>query len=125
MQLSKTIKYVFFVTFFLLCYVHLQVKITDLAYKGKRKERYARELNEQNGYLTYAITMMKSSRHLGEKMLNDKSKMHFASLDQIVRISSDEIIGDKDDTQDDAEGTTSLLSFLPRFAQTKSGVPEQ
>lgn len=107
------------ITFLLLCYIHMQVKITDLAYKGKKKERYARELNEQNGYLTYAITMMKSSRHLGDKMLSEGTKMKFASLDQIIRVSSDEILSDDHDISSDTEGKNSLLSFLPRFSQAK------
>jgi hypothetical protein len=112
MNVMRIIKCVGVVTFLALCYIHLQVRIVDLAYQGKTSERNMRDLAEQNGHLTYAITMMKSARNLGAKMLNEKSKMHFASPHQIVRISAEQT-DDSASSLEDNHKSNSLLSFVP------------
>ena len=73
-----------------LVYIHMQMKIIDLAYQAKAKENKIRKLIEQNGNITYTILTLKSSNHLGVKMLAQDSDMQFMDPNNIVRISVSE-----------------------------------
>ena len=66
----------------------MQVKIIDLAYQGKEKERQLKKLIDKNGHVSYNILTLKSANNIGEKLLSEKSKMHFVNpQDDILQVS--------------------------------------
>ncbi|HNV23530.1 MAG TPA: hypothetical protein PKH98_01435 [Candidatus Omnitrophota bacterium] len=70
----------------------MQVKIIDLAYQGKEKEKQLKKLIEKNGHVSYNILTLKSANHIGEKLLSESSKMHFVNpQDDILQISSESV----------------------------------
>ena len=71
-----------------LVYIHMQMQIIDLAYRGKAKENQIRKLVEQNGNMSYTILTLKSANNLGYKMLAENSDMQFADQGDIVRIAT-------------------------------------
>ena len=75
-----------------LVYINMQMKIIDLAYLGKAKEKIIRELNEENGQLTYQILSLKSSNHIGVKMLAEGTGMRFLDSNDIVHVQTSEDI---------------------------------
>jgi hypothetical protein len=66
----------------------MQMQIVDLAYAANRKEQKIKKFIEINGSATYKILMLKSANHLGEKVLEEGSDMHFADTGDVVRISA-------------------------------------
>jgi hypothetical protein len=90
MRFSSALKFIGFVTLLALTYIHMQVKIIDLAYQGKDKEKQLKKLIEKNGYVSYNILTLKSANHIGEKLLSKDSKMHFLNpKNDILQISQD------------------------------------
>ena len=71
-----------------LIYIHMQMQIIDLAYRGKSKENQIRKLVEQNGNISYTILTLKSANNLGYKMLAENSDMQFADQGDIIRIAT-------------------------------------
>src|SRR3989338_5814071 len=86
MRLIRFIKIVIFITILSLGYIHLQMRIFDMAYLGKEKERKIKQLTDENGNLTYAILTIKSSANLGFKMLSENSSLKFMDPNNIVEI---------------------------------------
>ncbi|MDP8212681.1 MAG: hypothetical protein P9X22_05230 [Candidatus Zapsychrus exili] len=86
MRLVRLLKVIGVITMLALVYTHMQMKITDLAYRGKDKEKQIRKLIEENGNVTYNILTLKSANNLGIKMLSEDSDMHFVDPEDIVRI---------------------------------------
>ncbi len=86
MRLIKFLKLMGFLTLVSLIYIHLQMRIFDLAYQGKTKEKSIRELTDQNSQLTYDILKLKSSQNLGGKLLTESSDLRFLDQSQIVRV---------------------------------------
>ena len=86
----KILKYVFFVTVLALVYIHMQVKIIDLAYHGKAREQKIRNLIEENGNETYTILTLKSANHLGQKILDKDSDLKFIDRDHVLEFSLSE-----------------------------------
>lgn len=76
------------ITVLALTYIHIQMQIVDLAYKGNKKEQQIKKLIEENGSATYKILMLKSANHLGVAMLKEDSKMQFADADDVVQIAA-------------------------------------
>jgi hypothetical protein len=87
MKLTQILKYIFLGTTVALVYIHLQMTIIELAYRGKAKEKYIKRLVEENSYLTHAILTLKSSSNLGGKLLSKNSSMEFVGQDQILKIT--------------------------------------
>ncbi len=73
-------------TSFSLIYIHLQMKIFDLAYQGKIKEKEIRNLIDEISNETYNILNLKSSNHLGDKLLGEQSRLQFMDNSMIVKI---------------------------------------
>jgi hypothetical protein len=88
MQLSKWIKLMAFITLLSLIYIHLQMKIFDLAYQAKRNEHKIQMLRDENGVSTYYILSLKSVSHIGEKLLDQESAMQFISNDKVYEMAS-------------------------------------
>ena len=80
-----------FLTLVSLIYIHLQMRIFDLAYQGKTKEKAIKELNDQNSQLTYEILKMKSSQNLGGKLLSETSNLRFLDQSKIVRVPTTQL----------------------------------
>ncbi|MCK4882610.1 MAG: hypothetical protein KAS92_06270, partial [Candidatus Omnitrophica bacterium] len=78
MHLCKFLKFMGVVIALALTYIHMQMQIVDLAYRGNNKEQQIRMLTEENGNTTYKILMLKSANHLGVAMLKEDSDMQFA-----------------------------------------------
>jgi len=88
MKLTSFLRMMVFITAVALAYTHLQMKIFDLAYEGKKKENHIHQLIEQNGNLTYQILTLESANHLGYELLNKDSDMQFGSPDSITKMRS-------------------------------------
>lgn len=71
-----------------LFYIHLQMNIYGLAYAAKRKEHEIQKLRDDNGVHTYHILALKSVGHIGEKLLDEDSKMQFISTDKVYELAS-------------------------------------
>ncbi len=84
MKLTQFVQLTVFVTILSISYIHMQMKIIDMAYEGKKKEVVIKKLNEQNSNLTYQILKLKSSNNLGVKLLNDRSGMKFVDPNNVV-----------------------------------------
>ncbi len=98
-----------------LTYIHIQMQIVDLAYRGNNKEQQIRKLIEDNGNTTYKILMLKSAHHLGVAMLEEDSDMQFADAHDVVQIAaSKELFMEAPLIEQSklAKRTNPLLSFL-------------
>ena len=87
MRLSKLFKVIGLVTILALVYIHMQMKIIQLAYEGHYKEIKMRKLSEANSNLNYWILKLKSSRNLGDKLLNGESDIGFVDSQRIMKIT--------------------------------------
>ncbi|MCA9401023.1 MAG: hypothetical protein KC713_05315, partial [Candidatus Omnitrophica bacterium] len=86
MNLIKFCKIMLFITILSLVYIHLQMKIIDLAYTGRSKEIKINSLLEENSFVKYKILALKSASSLGVQMLAEQSHLQFASPEDIVQI---------------------------------------
>ena len=87
MKLVQFLKIALGVTVLSLIYIFMQMQIITLAYQGKYKEKQMKKMIEENGYLTYSILTLKSSSHLGGKMLAENSSMQFADPQSVVEVA--------------------------------------
>jgi hypothetical protein len=100
------------------------MKIIQLAYHGKEKEKMIRQLAEENSRITYTVLRMKSSSNLGGKLLSEKSDMEFVAPQSIIQISASERILRSDIPQPSARQNNfmdPLLSLLSKGAQAEAG----
>ncbi len=118
MQLCKFLKCMSVVIVLSLTYIHMQMQIVDLAYKGNKKEQQIRKLVEGNGSKTYKILMLKSASNLGVTMLEEDSDMQFADANDIVEISAleenlmkEDRLGQRSKLAKQTNPLLSLLSF--------------
>ena len=115
MQLCKFLKVMSVVIVLALTYIHMQMQIVDLAYRGNTKEKQIKKLIEENGNTTYKILMLKSANHLGIAMLEEDSDMQFADAQDVVQIaaSNEFLMGNQLGEQPKlAKRTNPLLSLL-------------
>ena len=115
MQLCKFLKIMSIVIVLALTYIHMQMQIVDLAYKGNNKEQQIRKLTEDNGSTTYKILMLKSANNLGVTMLEEDSDMQFADAKDVVEIAASEEILMEDQLGEQpklAKRTNPLLNLL-------------
>ena len=77
-----------FITVMSLTYIHLQMKIYDLAYQAKRKEHQIQKLKDENGVATYHILALKSVSNIGQKLLQEQSSMQFVGNDKVYELAS-------------------------------------
>ena len=125
MHLCKFLKVMSVVIVLALTYIHMQMQIVDLAYKGNAKEQQIKKLIEDNGSATYTILMLKSANHLGGTMLDEDAAMQFADADDVIRIAApkeilmDEELGRRSRLAKSAHPIIQLLSF-GKEAQAKT-----
>ncbi len=87
MKLSTYFKGIIFVTFIALAYIHMQMRIFELAYKGKDKENRIHELNDTYGRLSHDILTLKSAQHLGNTLMDREGAMKFMGKDNVMTYS--------------------------------------
>ena len=98
-----------------LTYIHIQMQMVDLAYRGNKKEQQIKKLVEENGNTTYKILMLKSANHLGVAMLEEDSDMQFADARDVVQIAASRELLMEDQLGEQsklAKRTNPLLSLL-------------
>ena len=121
MKLSQFFKLVVAVTFLSLIYIHMQMKIFDLAYQAKKREQLVRKLNEVHGNLTYNILKLKSAHNLGYKLLAENSNMQFLDNSQIVKIETPRLVKTESVALSAAKRKANpILSFLSLRSQAEA-----
>ena len=96
-------------------YLHMQMKIIDLAYQGKEKENEIRQLVNANGELQYSIIIAKSANNIGITMLSESSNMDFVDSERVVQVvTPDHIVIRTDDANAAVEKqkNTTIISLL-------------
>lgn len=88
MKLFKFFKILVAITVISIVYIHLQMQIFDLAYRGKTKEKQLHRLMDTNGTITSDILTLKSANNLGDKFLGDDTSMQFADQTRVVRLET-------------------------------------
>ena len=86
MKLSTFFLTVFILTLTFCVYIQLQIQIVDLAYQGKNKESAIERLKDENGNITSNILKLKSSQHLGVRLLSGDSPWQFVGEKQIAQL---------------------------------------
>ena len=127
MRLTKFLQFIGISTILCLTYVHLQMKIIDMAYKGKEREKEIRQLIEENGSVTYAILTLKSSSHLGHAMLSDQARMRFADAENVIRVNTDAAVFEDEvatSKQTEVSGKRSIFDIIP-FGRTAEARPHR
>ncbi|MCK5012388.1 MAG: hypothetical protein KAS66_01075 [Candidatus Omnitrophica bacterium] len=115
MQLCKFFKVMSIVIVLALTYIHMQMQIVDLAYRGNKKEQQIKRLVEENGNMTYKILILKSANHLGVAMLEENPDMQFADAHDVVQIAAPKELLMEDQLNEQsklAKRTNPLLSLL-------------
>jgi len=90
MRLLRVIKFILPLTILSLVYIHMQMRIIELAYQSKTKENEIQQLTEANENINYTILTLKSANNLGIKMLSEHSDMHFMDPLDIMRVATPE-----------------------------------
>jgi hypothetical protein len=88
MNIRIYLKVISFATVMALIYIHMQMKIFELAYKGKDKEKEIHELADTNGMLTHQILTLKSANHLGNELLEKESDLQFMGKDHVMTMQA-------------------------------------
>lgn len=127
MRLATVLKTMAFVTLISLGYVHLQMKIINLAYQGKSREKQIRNLIEENGEVTYNILTLKSAMNLGHRLLEETTSMTFADPNNVINMpASDGIFDDGlneiGEVAIRTEDTTPIFRFLSLGARAEAQV---
>ena len=86
MSLKVYFKVAVFATIMSLLYIHMQMKIFELAYNGKDKEKIIHELADTNGTLTHQILTLKSANNLGNQLLEKESNLQFMGRDRVMTV---------------------------------------
>ena len=86
MNFKKFLTVILCVTAVALVYIQMQVKIYDLAYQGKNREKEIFKLIDDSGHVTYNIAKLKSSSSLGERFLAKNSDIDFLDSQHIVQL---------------------------------------
>ena len=122
MSICRFCKFLCLVTILAVGYVHLQMTIIDMAYKGRSKQEAIRSLREKNDYLTYHILSLKSSNNLGEKLLFNDKDLQFTDPKDVVELSmsSDLLAEALLSPSIVEEKSNSFLSFLGLGAQAEA-----
>ena len=113
MSLKNYFKIAFFATSMALIYTHMQMRIVELAYKGKDKEKQMYELADANGVLTHQILNLKSANHLGNQLLEKESNLQFMGNDHVMMYKAPALRSPLQPFKQKAENPLwNLLSFL-------------
>ncbi len=88
MSLKVYLKIASFTTVMALLYIHMQMKICELSYKGKDKEKIIHELNDSNGALSHQILTLKSANNLGSQLLDHENNLQFMDNLRVMTVSA-------------------------------------
>ena len=69
-----------------LLYIHMQMKIFELSYNGKDKEKIIHELNDSNGALSHQILTLKSANNLGNQLLENDNSLQFMDNERVMTV---------------------------------------
>jgi len=86
MNLKVYFKVASFVTIIALLYIHMQMKIFELSYNGKDKEKIIHELNDSNGALSHQILTLKSANNLGNQFLDKDNSLQFMDQERVMTV---------------------------------------
>jgi len=86
MSLKTYFKIASFVTILALMYIHMQMKIFELSYNGKDKEKIIHELNDSNGALSHQILTLKSANNLGNQLLDHDNSLQFMDQERVMMV---------------------------------------
>jgi cell division protein FtsL len=87
MSLKVYFKFAAFVTIIALLYIHMQMKIFELSYNGKDKEKIIHELNDTNGALSHQILTLESANNLGTQLLDhDNNNLQFMDNQRVMTV---------------------------------------
>lgn len=86
MRLKYFIIISFSITLLSLIYTWQQVNIIKLAYRENSRSLVYNELLDKNRYLRYNLIKLKSSHHLGNKLLDDKSDFEIPKRSQMLTL---------------------------------------
>ena len=75
-----------FVTIIALLYIHMQMRIFELSYNGKDKEKMIHELNDSNGALSHQILTLKSANNLGNQLLDHDNSLQFMDNERVMTV---------------------------------------
>ena len=76
------------ITIMALLYIHMQMKIFELSYNGKDKEKIIHELNDSNGALSHQILTLKSANNLGNQLLEHDSSLQFMDNERVMTVTT-------------------------------------
>ena len=88
MSLKVYFKIAAFTTVIALLYIHMQMKIFELSYNGKDKEKIIHELNDSNGALTHQILTLKSANNLGNQLLDHDNSLQFMDNERVMTVAT-------------------------------------
>ncbi len=87
MSLKVYFKIIAFVTIMCLLYIHMQMRIFELSYNGKDKEKIIHELNDSNGALSHQILTLESANNLGNQLLDhDSNNLQFMDQERVMTV---------------------------------------
>ena len=86
MALKVYFKIASFTTIMALLYIHMQMNIFELSYKGKDKEKIIHELNDSNGALSHQILTLKSANNLGSQLLDHDNSLQFMDNQRVMTV---------------------------------------
>src|SRR5208282_4415453 len=86
MNLKVYSKIASFVTIMALFYIHTQMRIFELSYNGKDKEKIIHELNDSNGALSHQILTLKSANNLGNQLLDHDNSLQFMDQERVMTV---------------------------------------
>ena len=88
MSLKVYFKIATFVTIIALLYIHMQMRIFELSYNGKDKEKIIHELNDSNGALSHQILTLKSANNLGSHLLGNDNSLQFMDNERVMTVTT-------------------------------------
>lgn len=86
MTLKVYFKFAVFGTIMALLYLNMQMKIFELSYKGKDKEKIIHELNDSNGALSHQILTLESANTLGNRLLDHDNNLQFMDNKSVMTV---------------------------------------
>ena len=88
MSLKVYFKIATFVTIIALLYIHMQMRIFELSYNGKDKEKIIHDLNDSNGALSHQILTLKSANNLGYQLLDRDNNLQFMDNERVMTVAA-------------------------------------
>jgi cell division protein FtsL len=88
MSLKVYFKIASFVTVIALLYIHMQMRIFELSYNGKDKEKIIHELNDSNGALSHQILTLESANNLGNQLLDHDNSLQFMDNQRVMTVKT-------------------------------------